>query len=207
MHFLEHVIAAGELAQQGLISLALHRVLRSLRTRKGTPLKPFTGTGFVSEIQKRGCAVALLSFIASRYSALNTSSLLDFYQSLSGEITQHLNGIALQKILSGKIKAFAQSTPYNSLSSTVRLTEEKRIIRTIHQAKGAEFDNILVYFSQGDERVRHMLLPLDYQDEEARISFVAFSRARNRLFITFPKLSISDQNALQELGIEVKIFH
>ena len=62
-----------------------------------------------------------------------------------------------------------------------------------------------MYFSQASERVRHIVEPLDYQDEEARVSYVAFSRARDHLFIAFPKLSKSEQNHLRGLGLEVEI--
>jgi DNA helicase-2/ATP-dependent DNA helicase PcrA len=204
--FLEHIIAAGEFAQHGQFPLAFHHMRRSIRVRQEKVMRPLTGSAVVNELQRRGLAVSLLSFLISQYRTLQASMLLDVYEAFSEAITQHLDGIALQRVHSGKFKTFAETTPYSALSSTVHLTEENRIIRTIHQAKGAEFKNVLVYFSQAGERIQHILRPLDHQDEEARISFVAFSRAIIYLFIAFPRLSQSDHDLLQSLGLNVEIY-
>lgn len=205
--FLEHIITAGEFAQQGQFLLAFRHARRSIRMRQGGVRRPLIGTAVVTEQQRRGLAISLLSFLVSHYSTLQTSMLLEVYGCLSEEITRHLGGVALQGVRPGGFKTFAESTPYSALSSTVRLTEENRIIRTIHQSKGAEFNNVLVYFPQGSERVRHIITQLDHQDEESRISFVAFSRARDRLFIAFPTLSIGEQDLLRSLDMEVEIFN
>ena len=138
------------------------------------------------------------------YSTLLENLLLAAYDSLNAVIAQHIHGIALRGVRTGSFKVFAESVQYRALARTVYLTEETRIIRTIHQAKGAEFNNVLVYFSQARERVRHIIMPFDSQDEELGISYVAFSRARDRLFVAFPKLSKIEQDHMQSLGLVVE---
>lgn len=206
--FLEHVIAAGEFTHLGQFSLAFHHMRRSIRVRQGNVLRhPLTCSSVINESQRRGLAVALLSFLVSHYNTLQTNMLLDVYEALRREIVQYLDGIALQGVRAGGFKTFAESTPYRALSSTVRLTEENRIIRTIHQAKGTEFKNVLVYFSQVGGRIQHILEPLDLQDEEARISFVAFSRAIDYLFIAFPQLTQREHDLLRNLGLKIEIYN
>lgn len=101
----------------------------------------------------------------------------------------------------GKFKTFAEATLYSHLSGSVRLQEEEvRYVRTIHQAKGSEGDNIAVYLEDAD-RVRHITHPSATlgDDEEKRLTYVALSRARDRLFLCIPPdvaINIDDLRAL-----------
>ena len=79
------------------------------------------------------------------------------------------------------------------------LMDERVIIITVHKAKGLEFDNVLVYsavedqypfyFSlvQKDERKRNLAI-----QEDARLFYVAMSRAKKRLCFTAYNYFITD---------------
>ena len=57
--------------------------------------------------------------------------------------------------------------------------------RTIHQAKGAEAPSVFVVL--GIEQLDHILRPISAPtDDEPRITYVAVSRARDRLFLYSP---------------------
>ena len=65
------------------------------------------------------------------------------------------------------------------------------IQRTIHKAKGDEFDNVKVCL--GDEKVLDFFLQPDLLNKEShRVYYVAASRAKERLFFSIP--SLSDKN-------------
>lgn len=62
------------------------------------------------------------------------------------------------------------------------IVKERVHIMTIHKAKGLEFDNVLIY------NVTEGVIPYcrsENPDEEARVLYVAMSRAKKRLFITY----------------------
>jgi len=214
--FIKHIIAAGEYAQKKDYTLALKQLVKGIRIRNGELRKPLKFKGQITQLQRRGIAVSLLEFIVNDYDQLSTDTLLDAYQKFSNVLSETIKGLSLTGVRPEKnFGCFAQATSYKSLASTVRLDEDTRNVRTIHKAKGAEFENVLVYF--GDEkcakkRLNHILKPVKNKTEEKReknkaeekrLTYVALSRARTRLFISVPELSTTSHMELNTLGLEV----
>ena len=56
---------------------------------------------------------------------------------------------------------------------------------TVHKAKGLEFDNVIVFDAVEGKYPSAYANNLQKDDEEARKFYVAISRARRRLIITF----------------------
>ena len=84
----------------------------------------------------------------------------------------------------------------------VGLLEDTSAQRTVHKAKGDEFDNVLVIFT--DEKALKVLLKPDIQNYEPdRVYYVAMSIALNRLFLTVPSLSTKVEEKLRNLPIEI----
>ncbi|WP_408582595.1 3'-5' exonuclease, partial [Myroides odoratimimus] len=80
----------------------------------------------------------------------------------------------------------------------VSIPEDLSLHKTIHKSKGDEFDNVLLVLKQ--ENDMNFLLNKDlYNDEEHRINYVGCSRAKNRLFISVPVLSQTNQDKLRPL--------
>jgi DNA helicase-2/ATP-dependent DNA helicase PcrA len=57
------------------------------------------------------------------------------------------------------------------------------------------------------ERLRHILNPLAASDEEQRITYVAISRAQDRLFLQTPALTPEQETQAREIGIHVTRLH
>lgn len=74
----------------------------------------------------------------------------------------------------------------------MKITEDKSIHRTIHKAKGAEFDDVLLILN--NENDLNFLLEPNLANEEHRINYVAVSRAKEHLFICVPTLSPGKEN-------------
>jgi superfamily I DNA/RNA helicase len=72
------------------------------------------------------------------------------------------------------------------------------MVRTIHQAKGAESPAVFVVLD-GDQ-ADHILNPAQ-NDEEQRITYVALSRAQDELFIYCP--DSTRRQAFEALGASV----
>jgi DNA helicase-2/ATP-dependent DNA helicase PcrA len=89
------------------------------------------------------------------------------------------------------------------LAQCVGLLEDYSSQRTVHKAKGDEFENVLVIFT--DEKGLKVLYNPDIKNwEPDRVYYVAMSRARDRLFLTIPSLSPQMANVLSRLPIEIR---
>lgn len=101
------------------------------------------------------------------------------------------------------IYSFYCSHTYRELSQCVSLLEDSSAQRTVHKAKGDEFDNVLVVFTE--EKALNTLLNPNLKDNESdRVYYVAMSRARERLFLTVPSISQQMESHLKRLPIEIK---
>ncbi len=102
-----------------------------------------------------------------------------------------------------KIYSFYTHHTYRELSQCVGLLEDTSAQRTVHKAKGDEFDNVLVIFTE--EKALNVLVNPDIRNKESdRVYYVAMSRARDRLFLTVPTLSLQIQKRLERLPIDIK---
>ena len=117
-------------------------------------------------------------------------------------------------------KTFKDFLPF--LSKQTKITSK---VRTIHQTKGDEFKNTLVcLFDRKDkngglkkslEKILHdhifeskKNIKLDTEcGEETRMYYVAFSRAKEKLFINVPRLGDNEKERFKEIGVEIKIIN
>ncbi|MEO5928048.1 MAG: ATP-dependent helicase [Patescibacteria group bacterium] len=65
-------------------------------------------------------------------------------------------------------------------------TEEKMVLSTIHQAKGLEWDTVFVIHLAENAFPSERAISEDNLEEERRLFYVAVTRARSRLFLTYP---------------------
>ena len=200
--FMEHVIAATELATRGQYALA-HREAAQIIGRKGRVRKPLKCDMDVSDVHRKGIAVIVLQEFLTNHATIFAGTLLEAYVRCGACIKAAYPAVTLTAAKAGKFKTFAEATPYARLSGSVRLQEEVRHVRTIHKAKGSEGDNIAVYFEDA-ARVRHITQPSTAPaDEERRLTYVALSRARDRLFLCIPPDVAINADELRALALHV----
>lgn len=115
-------------------------------------------------------------------------------------------GLSIPRPKSGKAKDFYDKTPYKNLavcisSPDVAHTKDK----TIHKAKGDEYDNVMVILDDDARSMDFLLNPdlLGSKEDYQRVYYVACSRARNRLAISVPKLPDGAEEKLKNIPIEV----
>lgn len=140
------------------------------------------------------------------YSVISNMTLWDYYQNLS------INPfITLSKIREGKngsmtdIESFYKQTTYKDIALSIRLLKDESIHRTIHKAKGDEFENVLVvvkgrfgrqYLESRD--LAFLLTPDLIANEDHRVNYVACSRAKENLLINVPELSDDSKKILTD---------
>ncbi|MFO1488577.1 MAG: ATP-dependent helicase [Verrucomicrobiota bacterium] len=74
--------------------------------------------------------------------------------------------------------------------------DEKLKLSTIHQAKGLEFDTVFVIMlCDGLFPSERSLDSADGEEEERRLFYVAVTRARNELYLSFPLIRATPGNA------------
>lgn len=143
-------------------------------------------------------AVVKIHSLLSSYDDISKMSLYEFYAYLN--ITFGLSMATLKK---GQAQTFYNSHQYSQLAMCVNHEDDDGIQRTIHKAKGDEFDNVMVCL--GDEKALDFFLQPDLLNNEShRVYYVAASRAKERLFFSIPSLSNDNRKKIEKLGIEIK---
>jgi DNA helicase-2/ATP-dependent DNA helicase PcrA len=116
----------------------------------------------------------------------------------------------LSKFTGPNPKSFYETYNYQELSTAVQQLNEATIYRTIHKAKGDEFNAVLLVIDvdkkgkfNETEELKFILAP-DLSDEEHRVRYVALSRAMNYLYINIPSITAVTKTAMESLGISVE---
>jgi DNA helicase-2/ATP-dependent DNA helicase PcrA len=192
--FIHHVVLASQFAQQGSYERAMKELQRCFRTRDEILREPLKCDERLSSVEKRGLSVSILEFLVARHDELLETNLLTFYQELGILLDTKKPGLKLTAVKGGKFKTAAESISYRDLADGLKLNEEKRLVRTIHNAKGTEFDSVLLCLEKESD-LKHLINP-QIDDEECRIIYVALSRAKEFLYISVPTLSLENESAL-----------
>lgn len=150
---------------------------------------------------------------SDRDAFINLKRLLDKYDNYAnGNITVFSNSFIFGeynvkgKISGGKIKNIYDSLTYKQIAASVKVTDDISTFKTIHKSKGDEFDNVLVIATarNEDECIDFLLKP-DMGNEGHRVYYVALSRARKKLYISVPSLSIAKHEDIEDLGINIMV--
>lgn len=117
-----------------------------------------------------------------------------------------------QKITRGKMEKYYKELKYNSIAVSVKINDDNSLHRTIHKAKGDQFQNVMLIihslkddFEEEDEL--NFLFNPTIEEENNRVYYVALSRARKNLFINVPSLSDKFKKELKEIGFEIEIIN
>ena len=136
-------------------------------------------------------ALKYIALLLDKYSDIENITLFNFANFIRDNLVPELPNFR-----AGRIKIFYDTYTVKQLILCVSIPEDMSLHKTIHKAKGDEFDNVLLVLK--DERDINFILEQNLlSNEEHRINYVAISRARNRLFISVPSLSTAIQTSLQ----------
>ncbi len=141
------------------------------------------------KIKGKRKALRYLTFLLSKYD--KNITLIDF----SEEIRLNLDS-SITKVTKGKVKTFYENNILEDLIVCVNIPEDISLHKTIHKAKGDEFNNVLLVLKD-EKETEFLTQPNLIKEEEHRINYVAISRAKNKLFISLPSLSNSNKNKLK----------
>jgi len=126
------------------------------------------------------------------------NSLAEFFSLVNSEYN-----LGLPMISRGAPKAFYEGHTYKELAANVNIEEDTGIQRTVHKAKGDEFENVYFTICKENDLVDFLLSPNIPIKESHRVYYVAMSRAIKRLFMNVPTLTNDNEKRLQTLPIQI----
>lgn len=148
--------------------------------------------------ERKKRALKDLLCLLEKYDDYSNDSLMVFYEVVKRELV-----IQISSPTRGKVKKFYEEHKFQELALCVNIPEDSSDHRTIHKAKGDEFNNVLLVLKKEEDLA--FILKHDLEKEEQRIAYVAISRAQERLFISVPTLKQSKKASLSKL-FEIKEF-
>jgi len=161
------------------------------------------------EFKGHKTALKIIHAMVADYNSYANGTLYDFYTSLTATKLTDVTKINTSRITT--IRTFYEETTYKEIVLWIKYNDDDSMHRTIHKAKGDEFDNVLVIIKgknnlefNEEEKLSFLLTP-DLGKEEQRVYYVALSRAKERLFVNIPALSPKNRVKLKEIGFNVEI--
>ena len=145
--------------------------------------------------------IKILSILCAGYN--KNFSLTEFKEFITLQCMQKslfLSDIKIANFRKGPILEFYDSTTYQQVSLSLQEERIDSSYRTIHKSKGDEFDNVC-FVLEKEKDLDFLLNPNILDDEEHRVYYVGASRAKNNLYIYIPELNLSNQQAIEKLGL------
>lgn len=144
------------------------------------------------KIKGKKKALKYITLFLEKFAEYENQPLIDFANFIRNNLVSNLSNFR-----AGTIKTFYDSYTVKQLLLCVSIPEDMSLHKTIHKAKGDEFDNVLLVLKEESD-INFLIKPNLLANEEHRINYVAISRAKNRLFISVPSLSIATQASLEK---------
>ncbi len=142
------------------------------------------------KMEKKRKSLVYLSKLLNDFNSYEDSSLIEFSEYIRDNFD-----FQLPKVSSGKVKTFYENHSLTQMLICVSIPEDLSLHKTIHKAKGDEFQNVLLVLKKPED-INFLITPNIQGNEEHRIYYVAVSRAKNNLAISIPSLTEENKNKL-----------
>lgn len=167
--------------------------LRNSLTELLKPLRKASGRK-VLKLDLRKIAIGIIDSLKNEETKNKT--LLEFYLELRTQISDNYSFDIGSGLRAGHAKTFYESHTIIEMLPFIKVdTKSEDRIRTIHSAKGTEFENTLVHFETTNEFKNYILDSsnhIDLDADDCRIYYVGCSRAMANLFINIPEATQTD---------------
>jgi DNA helicase-2/ATP-dependent DNA helicase PcrA len=195
VRFIHSLLMSFEYHKKGDLKNALNEIYKSLRRASGTS---------VLKLSLRRIAINIIYSLENE--ANRNKSIAEFYLELRTEVFAEYSFNIGSNLSRGNAKTFYENHSLNEILPFIKVdTKSDDLIRTIHSAKGTEFENTLVHFETVNE-FRNYILDgqnhIDGAEDDCRIYYVGCSRAMNSLFISIPEINQDDKDKLDDIGVE-----
>lgn len=182
--WIEACVKAVAFAQKDMFKDAIQEFVRLYRR------EAVKSNTLIDEFQKqqwRKQALKNIQILLANFNTICNKSIADFsnlYLAKSGILEMEISKIT-------KLNVSNQRT-FEDHIKCVDIKEDTGNYRTIHKAKGDEFDNVVLILDE-EKEIEFLTTP-DLSKEEHRIRYVAVSRAKKMLYICVPLLITAPNN-------------
>ncbi len=147
--------------------------------------------------EDRTTAISYLRKLLKHRKEFLSGSLYNFYMFCNDSL--HLGLKSLRK---GKAKSFYETHTYLQIALESQSSDAKSIHKTIHKAKGEEFENVMVIVNNNSD-LSVITSPNLYKNIAHRVYYVGMSRARKNLFINIEDVSDEELIILSEFPLDI----
>lgn len=203
--FLNYIFVAQGYAIDRRYEMAVKEILKIFKTNQEGYLKePFKNSKINNKLFKRSYALELLEFLINNYEMHLDKNLYQFYNeelyNFFIKFDFHLKRLTGK----GKFKVKSEKVTVKELVNSLNIREVRNDnIRTIHKAKGTEFESVLVYFDDINEIDAIINPDIDSEEDDHRLYYVAFSRAEDFLCIATKSIDDEQEKKLGQLNIRI----
>lgn len=195
VRFVHSLLMSFKFHEKGDLKNALNEIYKSLRRVSGTS---------VLKLSLRRLAIRIIDSL--QIDANRNKTIADFYLELRTDVLAEYGFNIGSNLSRGNAKTFYENHSLNEILPYVKVdTKSDDKVRTIHSAKGTEFENTLVHFEDIND-FRNYILDgknhIDSIEDDCRIYYVGCSRAMNRLFINIPEINQDDKDRLDIINVE-----
>ena len=152
------MLLALELSFQKNFKESIKTIERCIRRYKDKKIIP--------KYSKQQISVALLLKIVSEWNNFKDSSIRDFSNHYYNYLLNDFYVKSGASISSGKVKAFTEKWNCSDMIQCLRIKDDISNVRTIHKAKGSEFETVIVALESEDD-LRYIINPTINSDDDA----------------------------------------
>ena len=195
VRFVHSLLLSFKYYQKNDLKNALNEIYKPLRRASGVS---------ILKLNLRRLAIEIIDSLKDYTN--RDKPIAEFYLDLRAKIFNEYNFYIGSNLSRGNAKLFYESHNLNDILPYVKIdTKSDDLVRTIHSAKGAEFDNVLVHFDTVNDFRKYILdaqSHINDIEDDCRIYYVGCSRAKHKLFINIPEISQRDKDKLDAMSVE-----
>jgi DNA helicase-2/ATP-dependent DNA helicase PcrA len=153
-------------------------------------------------------ALQVIKTFLAEYATIKEGSLFDFYERVVRLGWFNSGKNKMSKMSKATLIESYKGIPFSKVVLSVRLNKDETKHRTIHKAKGDQFENVIVIvkgekgYKYKEERDLSFLLNPTISKKESeneRVYYVACSRAMHNLYINVPEMTVIANDKLKEI--------
>ncbi len=195
--FYYNLILGGEYGVRGRFGDGLKEVLRNFKPRGNKLRRPLKGE-VLNKVERRSLALDLLVLLKKERKTIWEKSIMEISNNNVMNILKKYS-LSIPKITRGTPQEICENIIYKELANGIKLRKDTGIIRSIHSAKGENLSSVLICFPEEEDLKDYLIEPhLESDEDEARIYYVAMSRAENIIFFSVPELSPENRNIIEK---------
>lgn len=166
------------------------------------PLKRASGKK-VLKLELRKIAIDIIDSL--KFDATLNKTISEFYLELKQKISDVYSFDIGSGFRAGQAKTFYDSHTLKGMLPFIKVdTRSEDLVRTIHSAKGTEFENTLVHFESTAEFRNYILDGANHinsDEDDCRIYYVGCSRAMESLYINIPEATQADMALIGKMNM------